>query len=189
MTPGVHAPRPQRMRLDVPAVLALGSNLGDREATLHAAIDDLQATAGIQVQAVSPFVETPALRLDGVDDAAPRYLNAVALIRTTLDPLDLLGAVGRIEDAHGRVRSHRWGDRTLDIDIIDVDGRTMQSDRLTLPHPRAAERAFVLVPWLQVDPDAVLPGHGRVTELAAHTTDRVEEYHTAARSDEEGGQA
>jgi 2-amino-4-hydroxy-6-hydroxymethyldihydropteridine pyrophosphokinase len=176
VTPGSVPPKPQRMRVDVPAVLALGSNLGDREATLRAAIDELRETPGIRVRAVSPLVETPALRLDGVDEAAPRYLNAVVLIRTTLDPLDLLDAVNRIEDAHGRVRAERWGDRTLDIDVIDVDGRTMQTDRLTLPHPRAAERAFVLVPWLNIDPDAVLAGRGAVAGLVGQTTDVVEQY-------------
>lgn len=168
--------REQRLRVDVPAVLALGSNLGDREATLRSAIGELGGSAGIQVMAVSPLVETPALRVGGVDESAPRYLNAVVLVRTTLDPLDLLDVANRIEDAHGRERAERWGDRTLDIDLIDVDGRIMRTDRLTLPHPRAAERAFVLVPWLEVDPDAVLRGRGRVAELVSHTTDRVEEY-------------
>jgi len=155
------------MQVDAPAVLALGGNLGDREATLRAAVADLEATPGIRVLTVSRFVETPALRVDGVDESAPRYLNAVVLIRTTLDPLDLLDAVNRIEDAHGRVRETRWGDRTLDIDLIDVDGRTMQTDRLTLPHPSAAERGFVLVPWLDVDPDAELPGLGPVRGIPA----------------------
>lgn len=176
MTPALAAPRPQRMRIDVPAVLALGGNLGDRAATLRAAIADLDATPGIRVQKTSRFVETPALRVDGVDASAPRYLNAVVLIRTTLDPLDLLEHVNRIEGVHGRVRETRWGDRTLDIDLIDVDGRVLSSDRLTLPHPRAAQRGFVLVPWLDADPDAVLAGHGPVSELVARTTDVVEWY-------------
>ena len=157
-------------------MLALGANLGDREQTLRSAIADLDATAGIRMQKVSRFVETPALRVDGVDESAPRYLNAVALVRTTLEPLDLLETANRIEDAHGRVRETRWGDRTLDIDLIDVDGRTLQSERLTLPHPRAADRGFVLVPWLDADPQAVLAGHGPVARLVADTSDTVEWY-------------
>ena len=77
----------------------------------------------------------------------------------------------RIEQAHGRIRAERWGDRTLDLDIVDFAGLVSSSDRLTLPHPRAFERDFVLKPWLEVDPDAVLPGHGRVADLVAGLDD------------------
>ncbi|WP_166980344.1 2-amino-4-hydroxy-6-hydroxymethyldihydropteridine diphosphokinase [Paramicrobacterium fandaimingii] len=148
-----------------PIVLALGANLGDRRATLEAAVDDLRRTTGILVDAVSTPIESVAVTLDGADETAPGYLNGVVLARTVLDPKALLAATSRIEDAHGRVRAERWGSRTLDIDIITFGNVQSDDPQLTLPHPRAAERAFVLDPWLEVDPDAVLPGRGRVAEL------------------------
>jgi 2-amino-4-hydroxy-6-hydroxymethyldihydropteridine diphosphokinase len=166
VTGGVRSPKPQRLRVDAPVVLALGSNLGDRAATIRSAVNALDAVAGISVHATSDLVESAAVKLSGVDADAPRYLNAVALASTTLDPYALLDAVNRIEADYGRVRTERWGDRTLDIDIIDYDGRQLNDERLTLPHPRAGERAFVLVPWAQVDPDARLAGRGPVAELA-----------------------
>ncbi len=169
-------PRPQRLRVGVPAVLALGSNLGDREATIRAAVAALEEEPGIRVDAVSPLYETPALKLEGIDEEAPAYLNAVALVDTVLEPLALLRATSAIEDGLGRVREERWGDRTIDIDIVDYDGLVSDDERITLPHPRAHERAFVLVPWLAVDPEAVLTGHGRVADLAARATDRVTPY-------------
>lgn len=159
--------KPQRMRPLEPAVIAFGSNLGDREATVKAALDDLAQTPGVRLDAVSPFLESAAVRLDGVDEDAPRYLNGVALVSTALDPHALLDELHRIEDAHGRVRVERWGDRTLDLDIIAMGGRQVHDERLTLPHPRASEREFVLAPWLDVDPDAELPGLGRVDALLA----------------------
>lgn len=174
MTPG--PARPQRMRVGSPAVLAFGSNLGDRAATIRTALDALRAEPGVRVEAVSRLYETPALKLDGVDDEAPAYLNAVARIDTVLDPLALLAVVNRIEDALGRLRAERWGDRTIDIDIVDYDGIVSDDPRVTLPHPRAHERAFVLVPWLDVDPDAQLAGYGRVADLAAQATDTVAPY-------------
>jgi 2-amino-4-hydroxy-6-hydroxymethyldihydropteridine diphosphokinase len=169
--------KPQRMRVGVPAVLALGSNLGDREATIRAAVEALRRQPGIDVRAVSRLYETPALKLDGVDEDAPAYLNAVALVSTLLDPLPLLHAVNEVEDSLGRVREERWGDRTIDIDIVDYDGMISDDDpRIVLPHPRAHERAFVLVPWLDVDPQAELTGHGRVRDLAARATDPVQPW-------------
>lgn len=169
-------PRPQRLRPVVPAVLALGSNLGDREATIREAIAEIDGTAGVTVAAASSLVQTPAIKPAGVDRSAPRYLNAVVTIRTVLTPQDLLDALHRIESRHGRLREERWGDRTLDIDIIDIDGRVIEDDRLTLPHPRAWQRAFVLVPWLELDPDAVLTGHGRADALRAAASDEVRPY-------------
>lgn len=153
-----------------PVVIALGANLGDRAATIRDALAELEATERIDVAAVSPLVETAALTLDGVDESKPAYLNGVALLRTDLEPEQLLDVLEGIERRHGRDRSAaavRWGDRTLDLDIVDFDGERLHTDRLTLPHPRAAERDFVLRPWLAVDPDAVLPGHGRVDALPA----------------------
>lgn len=176
MSAGIRGPKPQRLRVGVPAVLALGSNLGDRVATLAAAVDDIGAVDGVHVIARSSLVETDAIKLGGVDVTAPQYLNGVVLVNTTLSPRGLLDAANAIEAAHGRVRDERWGDRTLDIDIIDFDGRVYADERLTLPHPRAAERAFVLAPWLEVDPDAQVPGAGRVAELLERATDAVRPY-------------
>jgi len=161
-----------RGRLDVPragevAVIALGSNLGDREHTLVAALEELDAVDGVSVVSSSPLIETIALRPAGADPDAPRYVNAVALIRTTLAPEQLLDVLHAIESAHGRERAERWGDRTLDLDIVSYGELEQQTERLTLPHPRAHERDFVLRPWLAVDPDAALPGRGPVAELLA----------------------
>lgn len=175
----MNAPRPERLRVGAPAVLAFGSNLGDRAGTIREALRMLGDDAGIRLEAVSRLYETPALKPDGISGEAPAYLNAVARIHTILDPLALLAAVNQVEDALGRVREERWGDRTVDIDIVDFDGIVADDDpRIVLPHPRAHERAFVLVPWLDVDPGAVLPGFGPVAALAAEATDPVVPYVT-----------
>ncbi|MCW4458831.1 2-amino-4-hydroxy-6-hydroxymethyldihydropteridine diphosphokinase [Microbacterium sp. MPKO10] len=156
---------PVRPLRSTSVVLAIGANLGDRRATLEAAVDDLRRTPGTIVDAVSTLIESVAVTLDGADETAPRYLNGVVLARTVLDAKSLLAATQRIEDAHGRVRAERWGSRTLDIDIIAFGDTQSDDPHLTLPHPRAAERLFVLDPWLEVDPAAVLPGRGPVAEL------------------------
>lgn len=143
------------------AVLALGSNLGDSAETLRGAVAALDSTPGIEVRAVSSVVETDPI--GGPEQDV--YLNAVVLIRTELDPDDLLSACQHIEQDFHRVREVRWGPRTLDIDIITVDGQSSDDPTLTLPHPRAHERGFVLVPWVEVDAQAALPGHGPVATL------------------------
>jgi len=153
-------------------VIAFGGNQGDREATLRAAVLDVSAIDGVTVTAVSGLVESHAVKPAGVDEIAPRYLNGVVFAETTLTPERLLDELQRIELEHGRVRLERWGDRTLDLDlvaVIEADGTWVQqaSGRLVLPHPRAWERAFVLAPWAQLDADAEIPGHGRITELLA----------------------
>ena len=155
-----------------PAVIALGSNQGDRAATLLSAVTELAEADGVELTAISPTHETVAVRLDGPDVDAPAYLNAIALIRTTLAPDDLLALLQRIEARHGRVRAERWGDRTLDLDIVDYAGQRRDRDGLTLPHPRAAQRDFVLRPWLEVEPDAELTGVGRVADLLARLDSR-----------------
>jgi dihydroneopterin aldolase/2-amino-4-hydroxy-6-hydroxymethyldihydropteridine diphosphokinase len=150
----------------VRAVLAMGANLGDRLATLWAAVGELDATDGVHVLDVSPVVETDPV--GGPDQ--PDYLNAAVLIETTLAPHALLDVCQAVEKGHGRERSVRWGPRTLDIDVITFGGLVARSGRLELPHPRAGERAFVLVPWLALEPDGALPGtSGRraVRELLA----------------------
>lgn len=168
--------RGERLRLELPAVIALGSNLGDREATLREAVREINALDGVVVSAASDIVQTPAWKIEGVDEEAPAYLNAVITVRSALDPEALLDALNRIEHEHGRVRTERWGDRTLDLDIVSFAGEQVSTERLTLPHPRAAVRGFVLAPWVQVEPDAELPGLGRIDALLAQTSDDVRPY-------------
>jgi 2-amino-4-hydroxy-6-hydroxymethyldihydropteridine diphosphokinase len=188
------------------AVLALGSNLGDRGDILQGGVDAIEGIEGVQVTAVSPVYETVPVG----GPPQPDYLNAVALANITIPARELLDQLHEVEAVFDRVRLVRWGPRTLDIDIITVDGehsddpdltlphcyppegrppvppdvRAGGPDRknrgsvrparadgdtadLTLPHPRAHERAFVLVPWHDIDPDAVLPGYGPVADLLA----------------------
>ncbi|NYI40470.1 2-amino-4-hydroxy-6-hydroxymethyldihydropteridine diphosphokinase [Demequina lutea] len=158
----------QRPVRAVPALLALGGNIGDVEPTLRAAVDDLSRITGIDVIATSPlYASTPV-----GGPPQPNYLNAVVRIRTILSPREVLGACQGIEMVHGRERQEANGPRTLDIDIIDFDGAEATASDLTLPHPRAHERAFVLVPWYHLEPDATLPGAGPIAPLASavHTT-------------------
>ena len=154
-------------------VLALGSNLGDRAATLALAVQSIAGLPKTALVAVSPVYESVAVKLDGVDESAPRYFNAVLTIDYSGNPHALLDAVNVIEARHGRVRAERWGDRTLDIDLIVFGALILDDDRLTLPHPRAAERDFVLAPWLDLDAAAVIPGRGPVRDLLAATTRTV----------------
>jgi len=149
----------------VPAVVALGANLGDRAETLEAAVTALRALPLTTDVRVSAPLETVAVTLRGEDADAPRYLNAVATLSTRLAPTALLRELHRIEADHGRVRRERWGDRTLDLDLIAYADERIDDDRLTVPHPRAHEREFVLAPWLEIDPDAEIPGRGRVDDL------------------------
>ena len=155
------------------AVIAFGANLGDREATIASATHALADTAGVTLVAVSPVYETPAITDAGVDHDAPGYLNGVIAIDTTLEPHELLDVLQAIEAEHGRVRGEHWGDRTLDLDLIDFGGRVIADERLELPHPRAWQRAFVLQPWLDIDPDATLAGRGTVAALRLAADDEV----------------
>ena len=132
------------------AVLSLGSNLGDRLAHLRAGVAVLEPVA------VSPVYETAPWGGVEQDD----FLNVVVVC--DYDAAEAWERAVRAEEAEGRVRDVRWGPRTLDVDVVVADGA---DPALELPHPRAHERAFVLVPWLDLDPDAVLPGHGRVADL------------------------
>ncbi len=135
------------------AAVALGSNLGDRAATLHSAIAALPQLG--DVVAVSGFLETAPVGGPEQGD----FLNAVVVIETALGPEELLVGLHRIEDDHGRVRVERWGPRTLDLDLIVMEGLRRDTAELTLPHTRASERRFVLVPLVEVWPDAeVAPG-------------------------------
>jgi 2-amino-4-hydroxy-6-hydroxymethyldihydropteridine diphosphokinase len=143
------------------AVLSLGSNLGDRPAMLQGAVDALAGTPDVRVVAVSAVYETDPV--GGPEQAD--YLNAVVACDTSLSPRDLLELARAVEDAHGRVRDVRWGPRTLDVDLIAVDGLVVEEPDLRVPHPRAHERVFVLAPWCDIDPSAELPGAGRVADL------------------------
>ncbi|MFE0510492.1 2-amino-4-hydroxy-6-hydroxymethyldihydropteridine diphosphokinase [Streptomyces sp. NPDC058964] len=145
------------------AVISIGSNLGNRLETLQGAIDALEDTPGVRIKAVSPVYETEPW---GVEPGSqPSYYNAVVVLKTTLPPSSLLERAHAVEEAFNRVRDQRWGPRTLDVDIVAYADVVSADPRLTLPHPRAHERAFVLVPWHDVDPDAQLPGRGAVAEL------------------------
>jgi 2-amino-4-hydroxy-6-hydroxymethyldihydropteridine diphosphokinase len=140
------------------AVLSIGGNLGDRLAYLTGCLDTLRPwlTATSGVYETAPWGPVPQ----------QDYLNAVVLVAgEDASPRDWLTRAHVAEKRAGRTRDVRWGPRTLDVDVVIVDATTSDDPVLTLPHPRAYERAFVLVPWLEVDPDAVLPGHGRVADL------------------------
>jgi 2-amino-4-hydroxy-6-hydroxymethyldihydropteridine diphosphokinase len=144
-------------------VLALGSNLGDRQDILQGAVDAIVGLPGVRVTAVSPVYETVPVG----GPAQPDYLNAIVLADAARPARELLDRLHEIEAAFDRVRMVRWGPRTLDLDVIDFGGERSDDPELTLPHPRAHERAFVLGPWRDVDPDAALPGRGPVAELLA----------------------
>jgi 2-amino-4-hydroxy-6-hydroxymethyldihydropteridine diphosphokinase len=143
------------------SVVALGSNLGDRLGILQAGVDALAELPEVDVMAISPVYETAPVG----GPAQPDFLNAVVRLRTSLGPLELLGRLHDIEAASGRVRGVRWGPRTLDLDIITYGDLVSSDPVLTVPHPRAAEREFVLAPWHDLDPGATLPGAGLVTDL------------------------
>ncbi|MEX1653231.1 2-amino-4-hydroxy-6-hydroxymethyldihydropteridine diphosphokinase [Streptomyces pseudovenezuelae] len=145
------------------AVLSLGSNLGNRLETLQGAIDALEDTPGVRVKAVSPVYETEPWGVAA--DSQPSYFNAVVVLKTTLPPSSLLERAHAVEEAFNRVRDERWGPRTLDVDIVSYAEVVSDDPVLTLPHPRAHERAFVLVPWHDVEPEAQLPGRGPVAAL------------------------
>ena len=143
------------------AFLGLGSNLGDRLATLQHAVDLLNAEAGLRVEACSRVWETDPV--GGPEQ--PDFLNVVIRVVTELEPVDLLGACNRTEAALGRVRDVRWGPRTVDIDVLLIDDRTIDEPRLVVPHPRMTQRAFVIMPLLELDPDPVLPGGVRLLDI------------------------
>ncbi len=141
------------------AVLSLGSNLGDRLGYLRLAVAGF---ADVLV-AASPVYETAPWGVTDQDD----FLNAVLVVSGDLDEWGWLRRGQALERAAGRVRERRWGPRTLDVDVVTVDGVRSSDPELLLPHPGAHDRASVLVPWLDVEPDAVVPGHGPVRDLLA----------------------
>jgi len=147
------------------AVIALGANLGEPRSQVSSAVDAIREI--MKVIAVSSLYETEPF---GVPDAQPNYINAVLIGDTEHKPLDLMKALLDLENELGRTRSFQNAARIIDIDIIDLGGLFMESEALTLPHPRAHERRFVLEPWLEIDPEAHLPGRGTVNELLAALT-------------------
>jgi 2-amino-4-hydroxy-6-hydroxymethyldihydropteridine diphosphokinase len=144
------------------AVLSIGSNLGDRAGRLQGAVSALEDTPEVTVVAISSVYETEPV---GAPEGSGPFLNAVVLIDTTLTVHTLLDRALAIEDAFERERSEPGAPRTLDVDIIVVGDRIANDDSLVLPHPRAHERGFVLVPWLEIDPEGEIPGHGFVADL------------------------
>jgi len=148
------------------AALGLGSNLGERDDELFRAVADLKATEGVRLIAQSSVHETVALTPSGYDESAPKYLNQVIIVDTVWEPQALLQIALDIEARHGRARTdERYASRTLDIDLIDYDGEALETEGLSLPHPRAHQRAFVLAPWAEIDSDASIPGKGKVLDL------------------------
>ncbi len=144
-------------------VLALGSNLGDRLGNLQAGVDHLAAAPGLSLAAVSAVYSTAPVG----GPAQPDYLNAVLLADSALPARSILALGQAAEQAQRRVREERWGPRTLDVDLIACDGEVSSDPELTLPHPRAHLRAFVLAPWLDADRQARLVGFGPVAGLLA----------------------
>jgi 2-amino-4-hydroxy-6-hydroxymethyldihydropteridine diphosphokinase len=159
MSAAVSQPEPRRI------VLALGSNLGDRLENLQGAVDALFDAPGVDFVALSPVYETAPVG----GPPQPDYLNAVIVVDTELSGQTILDRAHGIEEVFGRVREQTWGPRTLDVDVIVCGDETSDDPALTLPHPRAHERAFVLAPWHDIDPDAEIPGRGRVADLLGKT--------------------
>lgn len=144
------------------AYLSFGSNLGDRRANLEGALARLAQVPGVTVTRVSGRYRTAPW---GVTEQ-PEFLNLAAKIRTSLSPHGLLCTAKDIEREMGRTNTERWGPRVIDIDILMYDSSTMNSDDLELPHPGMAERAFVLVPLAEIEPDLILPDGQRVADAA-----------------------
>ena len=155
------------------AILALGGNLGDRVQTIREAVLQIDSHPDISVKRQSGLYESFAMTSKGIDQSEPNYLNGVIEVSTSLKPKALLKALNEVENHFGRVRLERWAARTLDIDIITFGTELIETKSLVVPHPRAFERAFVLVPWAELDPDAVLPGHGKVADLASQLANQV----------------
>ena len=141
------------------AVISLGANIGDANANLDLAIGLLREAT--EVLAVSSYLQTKPV--GGPEQ--PDYLNAVAIVESELPAKDLLALLNGIETAMGRTREIHWGPRVIDLDLIQYGGLLVNDEKLTLPHPRAHERRFVLAPWFEIEPEAVLLTHGRISDL------------------------
>jgi 2-amino-4-hydroxy-6-hydroxymethyldihydropteridine diphosphokinase len=141
------------------AVVSLGANIGDPKANLDLAVALLREAT--DVIAVSSYLQTKPL--GGPEQ--PDYLNAVAIVESELPAKDLLAVLNGIETAMGRTREIHWGPRVIDLDLIQYGGLLVHDEKLTLPHPRAHERRFVLAPWFEIEPEAILLTHGRISDL------------------------
>ena len=141
------------------AVISLGANIGDPQANLDLAICLLREAT--DVVAVSSYLTTKPV--GGPEQ--PDYLNAVAIVESDLPAKDLLALLNGIETAMGRTREIHWGPRVIDLDLIQYGGLLVNDEKLTLPHPRAHERYFVLAPWFEIEPEAILLTHGRISDL------------------------
>jgi 2-amino-4-hydroxy-6-hydroxymethyldihydropteridine diphosphokinase len=147
--------------VSVRAHIGLGANLGDPSARLRWALEQLRALGTLEARSAL-YRSVPMGPTD-----QPEYCNAVAIVDTTLTPAALMEALLAIERATGRVRGVKWGPRTLDLDLLHIDGVTLATPSLRLPHPGIAQRNFVLVPWAEIAPDLVVPGIGRLADAAA----------------------
>ena len=147
-------------------VIGIGSNMGDSVSIVRRAIDEIEATFDVVVDERSSLYQTRPVGGPEQDD----YINAVVVMHCDRDPDRVLAGLQEIEHEFGRIRDVRWGPRTLDLDIIAVDDMISVDPDLTLPHPRAHERAFVLVPWHEIDPEATLPHHGPIENLINRLT-------------------
>ena len=143
------------------AVIALGSNLDEPEKNIELAISLIADSTNLLVRS-SLFKTKPVS-----GPSQPDYINAVCIIESILPPLELLNMLHGVEKSMGRVRNEKWGPRVIDCDLIAYGDFINQTELLTLPHPRAHQRRFVLEPWHEIDPDAVIPGHGRIAEILA----------------------
>jgi 2-amino-4-hydroxy-6-hydroxymethyldihydropteridine diphosphokinase len=141
------------------AVISLGANLGNPKENLDLAIALLREAA--DVRNVSSYHQTAPV--GGPEQ--PDYLNAVCIIESELPALDLMSLLHGIEKSLGRKRNEKWGPRTIDLDLIQYGGLLSEAEELMLPHPRAHERGFVLQPWFEIEPDAILLTHGSIKEL------------------------
>ncbi len=143
------------------AVISLGANIGDPKAQMDIAVALLRQA--LEVTAVSEYFSTKPVS----DIEQPDYLNAICIAESDLPALDLLAVLHGIEKSLGRERLERWGPRTIDLDLIQYGSLLSSADELTLPHPRAHERRFVLEPWISIEPEAILLTHGKISELLA----------------------
>jgi len=141
------------------AVISLGANIGDPKAQMDIAVALLRQA--LEVTSISDYFSTKPVS----DIEQPDYLNAICIAESELPALDLLAVLHGIEKSLGRERLERWGPRTIDLDLIQYGSLLSSADELTLPHPRAHERRFVLEPWISIDPEAILLTHGKISEL------------------------
>ncbi len=149
------------------AVLALGSNLGDRKQHLKDALSEIAKLPSTKLLATSSVLETVAITEVGEDQSRPSYLNSVAIVETELNAEKLHQLTAEIENSLGRVRETKWQDRTIDIDVITFGSEVVDSENLVIPHPRAHQRLFVLKTWFELDPEAEIAGHGKIAAMIA----------------------